>query len=385
MLDSRFMIQELFGYIPIQFIYHVSCIIHQNLVLKSICMFRTYNLNNNQLSIKNLILLFLTIIMGFASVITLAQISIPSDIENAWQTIKRVTITDDGTNNGTTLWDFNDGIGTYVTGLDNTGDFSWRVLGIDDNGYLIYAYSEHLVVSWVGGGWGEYRTGVWSDIWDLNNGNVGIGAQPMSGKLHITNSWSTELYIEETNPNNAANINFKNTVNTRMLWGFSWRFYIWLNGTSFFSITSDGKVGIGTPSPSSNFQVSGTFIAGNTTNSIADDAYNASIWWGTGNRVRDFSSNASIWWGEWNQIFAASHSFIGGGLWNTINIIAPFNINIYSSIVGWTTNTITNSTTAAIVILIKYITHLMRRSEHDIMIHPSSYRRRSKQRDYFII
>jgi hypothetical protein len=60
-------------------------------------MFSTHNLNSNQLSIRNLILLFLTIVMGFASVITLAQITIPSSIQNARQTIAKVSITEDGT------------------------------------------------------------------------------------------------------------------------------------------------------------------------------------------------------------------------------------------------------------------------------------------------
>jgi hypothetical protein len=70
-------------------------------------MFKVHNVNNNIISIKNLILLFLTIVMGFGSVITLAQISIPSSIDNAWQTIMRITITSDGTDSGTPLWDFN--------------------------------------------------------------------------------------------------------------------------------------------------------------------------------------------------------------------------------------------------------------------------------------
>lgn len=77
-------------------------------------MFNAHNINNNNLSIKNMILLFLTIVMGFASVITLAQIDIPSTIDNAWQTIGRVTITSDGTNSGNRLRDFNDNSNGHV-------------------------------------------------------------------------------------------------------------------------------------------------------------------------------------------------------------------------------------------------------------------------------
>jgi hypothetical protein len=36
----------------------------------------------------------------------------------------------------------------------------------------------------------------------------------MSGKLHIKGSGETDVYIQETNPGNAANINFKNTTRT---------------------------------------------------------------------------------------------------------------------------------------------------------------------------
>jgi len=51
-------------------------------------------------------------VFGFASVITLAQINIPSVIDNAQQTIGRVTITSDGTDSGTVYRDMNyDGAG----------------------------------------------------------------------------------------------------------------------------------------------------------------------------------------------------------------------------------------------------------------------------------
>jgi hypothetical protein len=43
-----------------------------------------------------MVLLFLTITFGLASVITLAQVTITSDISNARQTIKGITITELG-------------------------------------------------------------------------------------------------------------------------------------------------------------------------------------------------------------------------------------------------------------------------------------------------
>ena len=43
----------------------------------------------------------------------------------------------------------------------------------------------------------------------------------MSGKLHITSSNQTELYLEDTSSGNAANIHFKNTIRTWSLGGHS--------------------------------------------------------------------------------------------------------------------------------------------------------------------
>lgn len=58
----------------------------------------------------------------------------------------------------------------------------------------------------------------------------------MSGKLHIKSAGTTDVYIEDTNPGSAANINFKNTVNRWMVGGYSDRFYIGLNGNAFVNI-----------------------------------------------------------------------------------------------------------------------------------------------------
>lgn len=76
-------------------------------------MFSAHNINRNTLSIKNLVLLFLTIVFGFASVITLAQIDILSDIENARQTIAHITVTSDGTNAGVLEMDISSA-GIYI-------------------------------------------------------------------------------------------------------------------------------------------------------------------------------------------------------------------------------------------------------------------------------
>jgi len=81
----------------------------------------------------------------------------------------------------------------------------------------------------------------------------------MSGKLHITSSAQTELYLEETNAGNAANLNLKNTTRTWALGAYSVPydvFYIGQAGGNMdFAIDNNGSVGIGTYMPKANLQV----------------------------------------------------------------------------------------------------------------------------------
>jgi len=286
-------------------------------------MFSTHNINHNQLSVRNIILLFLTIIFGFASVITLAQITIPSSIENARQTIKRITITTDGTDVWSVLRDINyDNNGSTKIVLNTTleqTNFSWRVLALDNNDNLVYSYSEQLAVSWAGGG--AYREANANDIYASNTGNVGIGTSTMSGKLHIQNSGEVELYLQETNPANAANINFQTTQQRWMIGWFNTYFYIWLSWDVFLNITTWGFVGIWIGNPQARLQVNGNIIAWREGNIITGS--NSAIIWGGGN-------------GQINQI-SGNNSFIAGGKDHDLN-------GEGSAIIGWSTkNSISNS------------------------------------------
>ncbi len=344
-------------------------------------MFYAHNINSNNLSVKNLILLFFTIVLGFASVITLANVTIPSDISNAWQTIAKISITESGTDSAPLIEMSSWGIFIDPSILTPQTSFSWKVLWIDSNGNIIYVLSQGLVTSWGGGiGWtGDgYWTGVGSDIYNINTDNVGIGTSTMSGKLHITSSGQTEVYLEETNSGNAANINFRNTTRTRGLWWDSTPdvFYIgkvwsWVD----FVITPLGFIGMGTDTPKANLQVVGTFIAGDYSNSISGT--NSSIWWGQENKINGFNNFIGGWWGVWigntiswgnranivwwynnqitsnidwwsnfssivwwqnNQIIFSQQAFIGGWGWpDGRNIISGSNL---SSIVWWQNNKI---------------------------------------------
>ncbi|MEI8092302.1 MAG: hypothetical protein WCG98_09325 [bacterium] len=70
---------------------------------------------------------------------TLADLSVRNNIQNAWQTIMRVTITSDGTDAGNVLMDINSGNKIFISTsiLDPQTTFSGNVLGIDSNGNII--------------------------------------------------------------------------------------------------------------------------------------------------------------------------------------------------------------------------------------------------------
>lgn len=331
-------------------------------------MFRAYNINNNTLSLRNIILLFLTIVLGFASVITLAQLTIPSEIDNSRQTIWRITITNDGTNNGIEYRDFNyDGIwSTYVSGLQEEANFSWKVLGIDDAGNLIYVLSENLIVSGTSAWENGYWTGNGTNIYNTNTGNIGIGTNNPQYKLHIMNSWSTDVYIEEQASGMAANLNLKNITRT---WAMGWDsnpdiFYIWEAGGAIdFSITPSGNVGIGTTTPKTPLQVVGNFIAGDYSNE-ASGTNIAVVWWHGNSSLWNYSfmwwwvfNIISVWWiqsaiiwGINNTIGLSGNNFIGW--WQNNNIQGGFSailmwlyneINSNNSVIWWWRLNVINS------------------------------------------
>lgn len=305
-------------------------------------MFRTHKITSNTISIKNLVLLFFTIVFWFASVITLADIEITSDISNARQTIGRITITSDGTDNGIKEMEISSwGMFINPAILPEQQTFSWKVLGIDNSGNLLYVTSQNLVVSWAWLG---------GDTWTLSGdnvyrytGNVGIGTNTPTNKLHIVNSWSTDVYIEEKAAGMAANLNLKNPIRSRAVGWDSNPDVFYIGFTSwniYFAINPLGFVGIGTTQPKANLQVVGTFIAGDYGSTITESDYSSIagwlgslivssptsfIWWGKGNVI----SGSSMWFigmGEGNKITTANNSFIGGGNSNTISWGADYGV-----------------------------------------------------------
>jgi len=274
--------------------------------------------------------------MGFASVITLAQISIPTSIDNARQTIAKITITDQGTNT-TKRIEFSSW-GIYIDSgiLNEESNFSGKVLGIDDSGNVIYVLSQNLVVSWAGGGGDSHRTGDNAgDISNLNSGNVGIGiSTPTTGKLHIRGNNQVELLIEENNPGNAANMHFKNPVRTRSVGANSSPdiFYIGLAwSTVHLAMTATGWVGIGTHTPKANLQVVGNLIVWGYDNNITGinstvlwwktneiDGNYSFIWWGSTNKINNNAESNFIWGWSNNHMSGWQNNFLWGGESNEI-------------------------------------------------------------------
>ena len=214
--------------------------------------------------VKNLMMLFLTIILGFGSVMVMANLDIQTDIQNARQTIRRVTITSNGTDGWAKLIDFNNASGKIFISTDILHaqvSFSGNVLWLDHNWELIYVPANGLIVSWAttSNGWSgdTYRTGAAGKIWNTNTDAVGIGAAPTAGKLHVQNSGNVEAVFQENNPGNAANIYLKNTVNERRIGWFYNQFYIGKDSTQYLNISDAGNVGIGVSPATQKLDVNG--------------------------------------------------------------------------------------------------------------------------------
>lgn len=303
----------------------------QNIYIVKWPMLKQQTLSSSKISIRNMVLLFFTILCWFASVMTFAQLNIATDIANAWQTIARTTITTNGEYDTNPLIDMSSGWIYIDTTILDKGVSNGQFLGINNDGYITIVSSEDMLTG---------NTGWWSGYWDSdgtnirnnNQNNVGVGTTSMEGKLHIQGNAQTEIYLEETQEWSGTNINFQNTINTWMLWWYAERFYIGLNSLAQVNILTNGNVGIGTIQPQANLQVSGTFIAG--TQNIVAGIY-SSILGGNSNEVK--SNYSSIGGGESNNV-ESLRSFIWWGVGNTIHSNAN-----YSVIPGGRNNSMSNA------------------------------------------
>ena len=217
----------------------IICWVYTDLFFTNIAMFKVHKTWWNKPSIKNAILLFFTIVLGLASVMTFAQIDIFSTISNAWQTIGRITITTDGTNNWTVAMDIS-WTNIYINSgiLANAWLFSWKVLWINTSGNLIYAYSQNLVVSWGVIGWTTWFLQDWilwaTPYWnwssrtttDTNIYNIGWPiwiwmTTSLTAKLNI--NWAIKIWniTNMCDTNNEWSIRYRNQC-LQVCDSFSW-------------------------------------------------------------------------------------------------------------------------------------------------------------------
>ena len=101
---------------------------------------------------------------------------------------------------------------------------------------------------------------------NMDNGNIALGTAHPQARFHVkTYGVLPDVLIEETKPNSAAQIHFKNTTRTWEIGGDSNPdgFYIHKAGgnQNYLFINPSGNVGIGTTSPSAKLHVNGNIKA----------------------------------------------------------------------------------------------------------------------------
>jgi len=226
--------------------------------------FRSHKVWQGQIKIRNLILIFLTIVFWLWTLTVLADLEIQTDIQNAKQTIQQIVITSDGTDAWEIYLDLNHNWSwsIYINPLSLTENiaFSGKILWLDESWNVVYIYSSWLNTNWGWGwNWDSVRSVSWNNIYRLT-GNLSIWTDINSWKFYIVNSWSAELVLQETANLWAANIYLTNPFRTRAI---GWDsnpdvFYIWLQWQPiFFSITASWFVGIWTNWPTAKLEIKG--------------------------------------------------------------------------------------------------------------------------------
>ncbi|MFZ2150538.1 MAG: hypothetical protein WAU85_00625 [Candidatus Absconditicoccaceae bacterium] len=101
--------------------------------------------SKHEIKLLNIVMIIFSIIIGLGSIVVFANLNIQSNLDNSIQTIKRIIVSTDGTDNEVTrLFDINTGTKIKLY----TGNLSWneaidltgveKILGIDSNGEMIF-------------------------------------------------------------------------------------------------------------------------------------------------------------------------------------------------------------------------------------------------------
>lgn len=185
--------------------------------------------------------LWLAIVLSgwFYFFVSAQSLEVATDLNNAHQTIGRVTITDDGTNDWNPFFDFN--WATHIaTFSDVQPDVIVKKLWLNNANQLVYE-------NWWLVDDGD-RVIAWNDIY-RETWHVSIWTNTMPWwKLNVVSNdaWNPELYIEQTT-DTASNIRLKSLSRTWSIWAYgttSDYFFISTNGNAYFSIEPNWNTAI---------------------------------------------------------------------------------------------------------------------------------------------
>lgn len=134
------------------------------------------------------------------------QLTIENILPNARQTIMRVTITDDGTDDGNVLMDMNNASGkiyinTSMLAYENA--FTGKVLGLDNNGNMIYIPATGLSSSITGSVTDDDWTITGNNIYRMT-GAVGIGTPTPTGIFDVNGRFILSDTVPYTSFNNTG-------------------------------------------------------------------------------------------------------------------------------------------------------------------------------------
>lgn len=171
---------------------------------------------------------------------------------------------------------------------------------------------------------------IWGQAFD---GSANISGN-MTNVDHIYMNNSHTIYVKDTNGNNLDSFGFSNTNNLHIGYDLAAKGYnTYINGNKIYfrtsannvermSITSDGKVGIGTTAPDANLHVSGNkynIKLNSTTGSTEDSAF---IWGSSSNKNtawRIVDNPTSGLWLQYGVSGADTHNMTISGM-NAINL-----------------------------------------------------------------
>ena len=171
---------------------------------------------------------------------------------------------------------------------------------------------------------------IWGQAFD---GSANISGN-MTNVDHIYMNNSHTIYVKDTNGNNLDSFGFSNTNNLHIGYDLAAKGYnTYINGNEIYfrtsannvermSITSDGKVGIGTTAPDANLHVSGNkynIKLNSTTGSTEDSAF---IWGSSSNKNtawRIVDNPTSGLWLQYGVSGADTHNMTISGM-NAINL-----------------------------------------------------------------